>query len=138
MSNRYDLIVCGAGPAGACAAYEAASRGLRTLLVERKKLPRYKTCGGGIPMRIGDEMKNLAPDAFVEADVTRLRHTWNFKDPHIGEVNLDQSEPKMDLWMVQRSIFDNALTQRAAAAGAVVIDGVAVKSIEEAGAAGGI
>jgi len=35
----------------------------------------------------------------------------------------------MSLWMVQRSIFDNALTERAARAGADVRDGVAVRSV---------
>ena len=32
---KYDLIVCGGGPAGAAAALAAASGGLRTALVER-------------------------------------------------------------------------------------------------------
>lgn len=46
----YDAIVVGAGPAGASAAYELAKSGCRVLLLERAKLPRYKTCGGGIPL----------------------------------------------------------------------------------------
>lgn len=46
VGASYDVIVAGAGPAGATAAYVAASRGLRTLLVEKRGPPRDKTCGG--------------------------------------------------------------------------------------------
>ncbi len=42
----YDVVIAGAGPAGSTAAYVAASRGLRTLLVEKSGPPRDKTCGG--------------------------------------------------------------------------------------------
>ncbi len=41
-----DVVVSGAGPAGATAAYVAASQGLRTVLVEKRGPPRDKTCGG--------------------------------------------------------------------------------------------
>ena len=131
--SHYDLLVCGAGPAGACAAYEAASRGLRTLILEKRTLPRYKTCGGGVPLTIGAELPALVPEAFVEATVTHLRHTWNFRDPHVAAINPDPDEPPMSLWMVQRSVFDNALTQRAAQAGADVRDGLALRHMEPDG-----
>ena len=42
----YDVIVVGAGPAGSTAAKVLAEKGLRVLLVERHKLPRYKSCSG--------------------------------------------------------------------------------------------
>ncbi len=41
----WDAIVLGAGPAGTLAARELAARGARTLLVEKKSLPRWKVCG---------------------------------------------------------------------------------------------
>jgi geranylgeranyl reductase family protein len=133
MTNQYDVIVCGAGPAGACAAYETASRGLRTLILEKRSLPRYKTCGGGVPLTIGEELPKLVPEAFVEATVTNIRHTWNFADAHMAALNPDPNEPPMSLWMVQRSIFDNALTERAAQADADVHDGVSVRLVETDG-----
>ena len=48
VAQHYDALVVGAGPAGAVAAYELARAGARTLLIEKARLPRYKTCGGGI------------------------------------------------------------------------------------------
>ena len=130
MSNEYDVIICGAGPAGACAGYEAARAGLRTLIIERRTLPRYKTFGGGVPLTVGNDLPNLVPEAFVEATVTHLRHTWDFADAHLAEINPDPNEPPMSLWMVQRSVFDNALTERAALAGCDVRDGLTVKTVE--------
>ncbi len=133
MSMQYDVVICGAGPAGACAGYEAAAAGLKTLIIERRTLPRYKTCGGGVPLTVGSELPNLVPEAFVEATVTHLRHTWDFRDAHVASLNPDPAEPPMSLWMVQRSVFDNALTERAARAGCDVRDGVAVRTVEPDG-----
>ena len=42
----YDVIVVGGGPGGSVAAKKCAQGGLRTLLLERKKLPRDKVCSG--------------------------------------------------------------------------------------------
>jgi len=44
----YDIVVVGGGPAGAAAAKAAVQGGLRTLLIERQKMPRHKSCSGMI------------------------------------------------------------------------------------------
>ncbi|NUU22714.1 MAG: FAD-dependent oxidoreductase, partial [Streptomycetaceae bacterium] len=54
----WDVVVIGAGPAGASAALTAASAGRSVLLVEKASLPRYKTSGGGI---IGPSAGALPP-----------------------------------------------------------------------------
>ncbi len=41
----WDVIVIGAGPAGALAAYELTRRGVSVLLVDRAAFPRRKVCG---------------------------------------------------------------------------------------------
>jgi flavin-dependent dehydrogenase len=45
MSESYDLIVIGGGPAGTSAAITAARGGSRVLLLERGRFPRHKVCG---------------------------------------------------------------------------------------------
>ena len=128
--KRYDLIVIGAGPAGCMAAADAAKRGMAVALLEKQTLPRRKTCGGGIPMVMRDYLYDLAPEAFVEADVRFMRHTWRFGEPVMSAMNPPDSEGEYSLWMVQRSLFDYALAQRAAKAGAELRDGLPVRSIE--------
>ncbi len=51
MSFDAEVIVAGAGPAGAVAARTLAAAGLDTLLVDRAAFPRNKPCGGGITVR---------------------------------------------------------------------------------------
>lgn len=47
QSDRiYDVIVIGGGPAGSTVAKLLAERGRSVLLVERFKMPRYKSCSG--------------------------------------------------------------------------------------------
>src|SRR6476469_96425 len=54
MSFKFDaeVIVAGAGPAGATAARALADAGVRVLVLERDPIPRQKPCGGGISTRV--------------------------------------------------------------------------------------
>jgi flavin-dependent dehydrogenase len=45
MSDRYDIAVVGAGPAGSSAAIRLALAGKRVVLIEKEKFPRHKLCG---------------------------------------------------------------------------------------------
>ncbi len=47
----YDVIVVGAGPAGAVVAALLSQQHLKVLLLERSALPRYKPCGGGLTVK---------------------------------------------------------------------------------------
>ena len=42
LRHDYDVVIVGAGPAGAGAARALTGSGLNTLIVERDRLPRYK------------------------------------------------------------------------------------------------
>ena len=126
----YDAIVIGAGPGGSTAAAECARAGLRTLLLEKDHLPRRKTCGGGMAMVVGNLLPGFEPNGVIEQDVLHMRHTWRYDTPILGAVNADGEKPRRSLWMVQRSVFDNALAQRAASTGADLIDGIAVRAVE--------
>jgi flavin-dependent dehydrogenase len=65
----------GAGPAGSVAAYTAAKLGLKTLLIEKEKLPRYKPCGGGLTLKSIDFLKtrNLFDSKIVERKFKKIK-----------------------------------------------------------------
>ncbi len=47
-SDRTDLLIVGAGPAGAAAAIEAARAGLDAIVIDKAAFPRDKCCGDGL------------------------------------------------------------------------------------------
>ncbi|GAA1839680.1 geranylgeranyl reductase family protein [Asanoa iriomotensis] len=55
----YDVLVVGAGPAGATAAVAARRAGASVLLLDRASFPRDKTCGDGIAPHVLDVLGGL-------------------------------------------------------------------------------
>ena len=51
MSEDWDVIVVGAGPAGAAAAFDLARANRSVLLVDRSEFPRTKACAGGLTIK---------------------------------------------------------------------------------------
>jgi geranylgeranyl reductase family protein len=114
MSFDADVIVAGAGPAGALAARALAAAGIDTLLVDRATFPRNKPCGGGISTRALKRFPWL-PNAIEGIDqhvVSRL----HLEGP--GEASLDITSPAPCVLLVRRFEFDRALVQVALAQGA--------------------
>ncbi|MEW6442017.1 MAG: FAD-dependent oxidoreductase [bacterium] len=46
LARNYDVVVVGGGPAGAATARALKGQGLKVVILEMKKLPRYKMCSG--------------------------------------------------------------------------------------------
>ncbi len=121
----YDVIVVGAGPAGSTAAKRCAEQGLKTLLLEKRRLPRDKVCSG---MIMGPVAKALIKQEFgdlPEAVLSQPRQLsgYIFHVPGIGSEKLDNLT-----WLTWRRNLDYWMTQKAQAGGvelwtrALVID----------------
>ncbi|WP_308119071.1 geranylgeranyl reductase family protein [Streptomyces sp. JJ38] len=124
----WDVVVVGAGPAGASAAHAAAVTGRRVLLLEKAELPRYKTCGGGI---IGPSRDALPPG--VELPLQDRVHAVTFSLD--GRFARTRRSRRMLFGLVNRPEFDQALVEAAQKAGAELRTGVTVTRVEQHGPA---
>lgn len=122
-STKYDVIVVGAGPAGAVTARGLAMAGVKTLLVEKEKLPRYKTCAGGINVRAANLLDfDIAP--VVERVIYGARFSYK------SRYRLTRHYPQPTTYMVTRQRFDNLLAGKAQEAGAALVDGRKITRVE--------
>ncbi len=124
----YDLLVVGAGPAGCAAAATAARRGLRVALVERHRIPRHKTCGGGVPATVQRYFDGLDIARLADVEVRQVRHTWRHSEGLTAPLGPQNEPPK--LLCVRRDRFDAGLAEFAASCGANLMDGVTVREVE--------
>ncbi|MFD4996821.1 geranylgeranyl reductase family protein [Streptomyces buecherae] len=122
----WDVVVVGAGPAGASAAHAAACAGRRVLLLEKAELPRYKTCGGGI---IGPSREALPPG--FEMPLRDRVHAVTFSLN--GKLSRTRRSKQMLFGLINRPEFDAALVESATAAGATLRTGVTVSRVEQHG-----
>src|SRR3954452_11793178 len=63
--RQADVVVVGAGPAGASAAYHLARHGLDVVVMEKSRFPRDKVCGDGLTPRAVRQL--VAMDVDVDA-----------------------------------------------------------------------
>ncbi|MFF5565370.1 geranylgeranyl reductase family protein [Streptomyces sp. NPDC012623] len=124
----WDVVVVGAGPAGASAAYAAAVAGRQVLLLEKAELPRYKTCGGGI---IGPSRDSLPPG--FELPLKERVHAVTFSLN--GKLARTRRSKRMLFGLINRPEFDASLVEHAQKAGAVLRTGAAVSRVEQHGPA---
>ena len=124
MGFDYDVVVVGAGPGGSTAARFCARAGLKTLLIEKEKMPRYKACGGCLSLKTVRLLDfDLSP--VLENTICEVKFTYRMKDPF----SFESKEPMA--FMVMRNRFDQFLVQRALEAGAGISEGVRVVRVEE-------
>lgn len=115
----YDVIIIGAGPAGATAAKALADNNMKVLLVERMKLPRYKSCSGVLIKKSMELVrKYFGQDVPLSATCTPTdNHGMIFTDDKGKEYTFKQEG--LNVW---RSSFDGWLAENAVIAGAELRD----------------
>jgi geranylgeranyl reductase family protein len=67
MTERYDLVVVGAGPGGSATAHYASRAGVNTLLLDRQEFPRDKPCGDGLMPHAASEVSLMGLGDWLEA-----------------------------------------------------------------------
>ncbi len=72
MTEKFDAVVVGAGPAGAAAAMTMARAGLSVALIERGEFPGAKNLFGGVLYR--KQIEELVPEFWTEKNAPIERH----------------------------------------------------------------
>ncbi len=125
--NDAEVIVAGAGPAGATAALRLARAGVRVLVVERFALPRQKPCGGGISTRVLTRFPYL-PAALPRIPSLPVSDLY-LEGPSGGVFRMRSDGPAVLL--IRRIEFDALLVSLAVEAGARVLAPAAIAQVRQ-------
>jgi flavin-dependent dehydrogenase len=132
MSDRYDVIVIGGGPAGATAGLVLARAGLKVCVLEKDQHPRFHI-GESILPRTTPLLRELGLE-----DVVRALPHVNKTGAEFGFGNdfntmrfgfTDGLLPGMRVFNIERSVLDEALAKEAAKAGAELRQNTPVREI---------
>jgi geranylgeranyl reductase family protein len=120
----YELIIIGAGPAGATAAKIAAEGGANVLILEAAEEGRYKCCAGGIP--ITNEVFTQIPRNVGEREITG----GVLVTPNKGPREFKTTGEKDKGYCMFRTDFDKFLVKIANDAGAEIKYNFRVKKVD--------
>ena len=124
--RQADVIVVGAGPAGAATAYHLATAGVDVLLLEKSAFPRDKICGDGLTPRAVKQLVNLG----LDLDAPGWQRTKGLRIVGAGH-RLELPWPELSSYppygMVRtRMDLDEVLARHAEKAGARLMERTAV------------
>ncbi|HEX8372956.1 MAG TPA: NAD(P)/FAD-dependent oxidoreductase [Chthoniobacterales bacterium] len=130
MPSTFDVIIVGAGPAGAVCATVCARQGLSVLVLEREKFPRDKVCGDCLNPSAWEVLRRLGIDETIRS----LPHS-PLRRIQIATINERVFEFPVESGAsgeigIRRRDLDMALIETARVAGAAFLENTAVTSIQ--------
>lgn len=135
-----EVIVVGAGPAGATTAMALKQKGYDVLLLDRKLFPRDKACGDAVPAGAIDQLYRLGMKekirkaGFYQIDKIRLVSPKG----HVMDADLDEEEQEGQSCIVPRLQFDALLQRHAVDSGAEFLQAHVKEPIMEDGQVKGV
>jgi menaquinone-9 beta-reductase len=119
-----DVLIVGGGPAGSSCARRLRRGGMEVALLDKRKFPRDKTCGGWITPAVLDL---LEIDPFEYARERVLQPITGFRTSWIGGAEVETRYGATVSYGVRRYEFDEYLLKRS---GAWVREGTPFESLE--------
>lgn len=127
LAGRSDVLVVGAGPAGAAAAITAARAGARVAVVDKARFPRPKVCGDAISNSALAITAALAGDAELHKVPMATVHGSVAVFPDESRVRRGYGDTPAAI--IERTDFDNLLRRATERAGAAVHEGITVRRL---------
>ena len=121
--SHHDVLVIGAGPAGAAAGYWLARHGLDVVMVDKKTFPREKTCGDGLTPRAVKQIGDMG----LGDQLSRFHRYEGLRATAHGKA-LELQWPAHPIYpqhgyVVRRRELDTMVARNAVAAGATLLEG---------------
>ncbi|MHA1146347.1 MAG: geranylgeranyl reductase family protein [Candidatus Helarchaeota archaeon] len=123
MKDSFDVIVIGAGPAGTTCAKILSEYDFSVLILDHKRFPRVKTCGGALTPRV------ISRFPFIERFVNMPIFQGFLHSPDFSASSSIQTTHPLG-YMIRRVEFDQELVKLAQTRGATFLDGVNVMNIQ--------
>ena len=150
MSDVYDVIIVGAGPAGATAALYAQREGLTTCLLDKARFPRDKICGDALSGKVVSILHELdLLDDVAKLPGATINEVVFGSPEHVdARVDLRRYDHQdlatgkvlpMEGFVIRREVLDQFLFEEAKKVATACHEGFAVKDlIEEDGRVVGV
>lgn len=137
---KTDVVIVGGGPAGSASSMFLARQGIKSVIVEQERFPRYHigeslTGGGGQVLRelgLADEMYRRKYPCKQGVKVYGHSKAGSWFVPVTGR-DADWKLFPWDTWQVRRSDFDKMMLDEAVNRGATLVPGKALKPIVQNG-----
>ena len=129
MSERFDLIVIGGGPAGSAAAITAGRKGHRVALLERGTFPRHKVCGEFVSAESLAILNGLIGASLLsKGEHPRIASARIFIDGKVRHLHIEPAAAS-----IPRFELDAALWHAAKDAGVITFDKTTVSEVSGEG-----
>ncbi len=114
-----DILIIGAGPAGAYLAEKLASKGIKTIVIEKKKEIGKHACSGLVSTRIDD---------FVKIDSSLTENKINGAIFHSKNTEVSLKKNQTQAYVLNRPEFDRFMAGRAESKGVKIMTGCSFES----------
>jgi geranylgeranyl reductase family protein len=124
MAEKYDVVIVGAGPAGSTAAYILSKKGYNILLLEKKRFPRKKLCGGCLTAKTLWLLKQVfdeTEESLIQNNIIDFK-SFRF-DIRYKKKNLISPTSPLAFYFVHREVYDAFLLQKVKETGVEVLEG---------------